>query len=159
MFELIYILSLLAVGFGFGTYLESRHYRSIRERESKLANLPALNSKDYSKDRQIERLKFVDGSCVISVDYFKKFVATLKSLIGGRVTVYETLIDRARREAVLRMKEQALGYDLIVNTRIETSPIGGEQVGKRAVMSVEVYAYGTALKYVGLASQGIETAV
>ena len=40
----------------------------------------------------------VHGNVVVSVDYFKRFVAALRNLFGGSVTSYETLIDRARRE-------------------------------------------------------------
>mgnify|MGYP006288548367 CR=1 FL=1 len=65
--------------------------------------------------------------------------------MGGRISVYETLLDRARREAVLRMKEQALrrGYRMIVNVRIESTSIGGVRGG---IPAMEVFAYGTALK-------------
>jgi uncharacterized protein YbjQ (UPF0145 family) len=60
---------------------------------------------------------------------------------------YETLIDRARREAILRMKEQARSADAIVNFRIETSSIskGGRRRGK-TVGTVEALAYGTAIR-------------
>ena len=87
----------------------------------------------------------VTGSTVVSVDYFKRFVAALRNLFGGRVTPYESLLDRARREAVLRMKAeaQALGASLVFNIKYETASIskgGGYTIG-----SIEVLAYGTAL--------------
>ena len=44
-------------------------------------------------------------------------------MFGGRVSAYETLVDRARREAILRMKEEAKGADIILNMRLETSSI------------------------------------
>ena len=50
------------------------------------------------------------------------------------------LVDRARREAILRMKEQAADADLFVNLKLETSSVS--QVG-----SVEVLAYCTAIWY------------
>jgi uncharacterized protein YbjQ (UPF0145 family) len=87
----------------------------------------------------------VTGSVVISVDYFKRFVAGLRKLVGGRVTTYETLLDRARREAILRMKERAkdLGAYIVFNVKIETASISKGR--KQTVGSVEVLAYGTAL--------------
>jgi uncharacterized protein YbjQ (UPF0145 family) len=87
----------------------------------------------------------VTGSVVISVDYFKRFLASLRTLIGGRVTSYESLLDRARREAILRMKEEAskLGADKVFNIKLETSSISKSAKGK--VGSIEVLAYGTAL--------------
>ena len=80
----------------------------------------------------------------MSVDYFKRFIAGLRNLIGGRVTSYESLLDRARREAILRMKQEAkdLGANLIFNVKFETASISkgrNNQIG-----AVEVYAYGTA---------------
>ena len=57
----------------------------------------------------------------------------------------KTLIDRARREAVLRMKESCPEADLVINLRLETSSITkgrGKQIG-----SVEVLAYGTAIYF------------
>ena len=82
---------------------------------------------------------------MISVDYFKHISAALRNLIGGRVIAYEALMDRARREAILRMKTDAKekGASQIFNVKLETSSIskgGANQIG-----SVEVFAYGTGL--------------
>ena len=82
---------------------------------------------------------------MVSVDYFKQILAGLRNLFGGTIQSYETLLDRARREAVLRMKERCPKADQILNLRIETSSIskgGGERIG-----SVEVLAYGTAIYF------------
>jgi uncharacterized protein YbjQ (UPF0145 family) len=86
----------------------------------------------------------VNGNVVISVDYFKRFVAGLRNLVGGRVTPYETLIDRARREAILRMKEEAkaCGAKMIVNVKYEMCSIYKGRRNK--IGSVEALAYGTA---------------
>ena len=85
----------------------------------------------------------VSGSVVVSEDYFKQAVAGLQTLFGGRLRSYESLLDRARREAVLRMKEDArqrLGT-MIVNVKFETYSVPG----KAAMGAVEILAYGTAL--------------
>lgn len=87
----------------------------------------------------------VYGNAVISIDYFKRFLAGLRNILGGTVKSYESLIDRARREAVLRMKAMAGDAAVIVNMRIETSNIG-MTAGKKGMGSVEAHAYGTALK-------------
>ena len=85
------------------------------------------------------------GNVVVSVDYFKRFLAGLRALVGGRIRSYESLVDRARREAILRMKEQAMERGAIVVTavRIETSSISKGQ--GQAIGSIEVLAYGTAI--------------
>jgi uncharacterized protein YbjQ (UPF0145 family) len=140
------LLGLLLLGCICGSVAEKRHYRSIAERELKLLNLPAVSFKSVDlPEEQIRSVQMVFGNAVISIDYFKRFLAGLRNIFGGTVKSYESLIDRARREAVLRMKEMAADASLIVNVRIETSNIG-MTAGKKGMGSVEAFAYGTALK-------------
>ncbi|MEL6500540.1 MAG: heavy metal-binding domain-containing protein, partial [Cyanobacteria bacterium J06623_1] len=75
------------------------------------------------------------------------FASSLRNLIGGRMIVYESLLDRGRREALLRMKEQAIGWGAtqVVNVRLETSNIGNQTSGK-GLVAIEVIAYGTAIR-------------
>lgn len=145
MYDLIIFITLLALGYGFGRYAESKHYKSIIKREKTLNRIPAIASKIPPAARADLNSQLVSGSVVISIDYFKRFIAGLRNIFGGRVTSYETLIDRARREAILRMKEEAneLNAELVFNIKLETSSIHkgrGNSIG-----SVEVLAYGTAL--------------
>ncbi len=145
MGELIFFLILMSLGYVSGRMLESRHYRAIEAREREYLTLPAVTLKNVSDGRTVAKAKLVDGSVVLSVDYFKRFLAGLRNLFGGRMSSYETLIDRARREAILRMKDKAHGADIIVNMRIETSSIAKGRQGK--ISTVEALAYGTALVY------------
>ena len=87
------------------------------------------------------------GSVVVSTDYFKSFTASLRNLVGGRIVVYESLLDRGRREALLRMKEQAIawGATRIVNVRLETANIGS-QAANNGLVAIEVIAYGTGIR-------------
>jgi len=145
MYDLIVLLVLLALGYGFGRYAESKHYKSIIKREKVLNAIPAVASKVIVPPRNELNSQLVTGSVVISIDYFKRFIAGLRNIFGGRVTSYESLLDRARREAILRMKEEAkkLNAELVFNIKLETSSIHkgrGNSIG-----SVEVLAYGTAL--------------
>ncbi|MCG7909029.1 MAG: YbjQ family protein, partial [Candidatus Thiodiazotropha taylori] len=122
------------------------HYKSIIARENRLRHIPAVTSRFPPMNNNSRDAELVSGSVVISVDYFKRFIAALRNLVGGRVTSYESLVDRARREAILRMKAQAeqLNADIVFNVKLETSSIHkgrGNSIG-----SVEVLAYGTALK-------------
>ncbi|MEK9713763.1 MAG: YbjQ family protein [Thalassolituus sp.] len=138
-------LTLLILGYLFGRLAESRHYKSIIEREDALRSLPLVPIRIPPPELMKHESQLVTGSVVISVDYFKTVAASLRQLIGGRVGAYETLIDRARREALLRMQEEAnaLGADAVYNIKYETSRIG-DNAGK-GLGSVEVLAYGTAL--------------
>lgn len=141
---LIVWASVVLIGYVFGKRAESRHYASLYSREQAYRALPATACKVATgiTHLTIERAQLVTGSVVISVDYFKRMLAVLRTLIGGPVQSYETLLERARREAVLRLKESCPGADQIINLRLETCMIasGGSTIG-----SVEVLAYGTAL--------------
>ena len=144
MYELAFVSFLLIVAYFVGAHRERKHYRSIIQREKELNYLPAIATKYPPQDNSY-RQQLVIGSVTISVDYFKRFLATLHNFFGGRVTSYETLLDRARREAVLRMKDQALSQqaELVLNIKYETISIYTGR--KRAIGSVEMLAYGTAM--------------
>lgn len=149
MFELLplaFWLVLVLLGYVFGRAAEARHYRSIHQREQKWLSLPVTSLKTVlDPNRGVEHSQLVNGSVVISVDYFKRAVAALRSLIGGAVKSHESLLDRARREAVLRMKESCPGAHEIINVRLEACSISGQAAG--SVGAVEVLAFGTAIYY------------
>ncbi|MEE9552020.1 MAG: YbjQ family protein [Gammaproteobacteria bacterium] len=143
--DLIFFVGLLLLGYVFGQLFEKNHYRSIRKRESELSNIPAIASKKLPESFLPCETKLVAGNVVISVDFFKKFIAGLRNIVGGRVTSYENLIDRARREALLRMKEEAkkIHANYVFNVKMETSSISKGK--SESIGSVEVLAYGTAV--------------
>jgi len=143
--DLIIFVLLIALGYTAGRRAESAHYRSIKKRERKFLSQPAMTTGKSMQGPNIEKAELVTGSVVISLDYFKRFLAALRNIFGGEVASYETLIDRARREAILRMKEKAKGADLILNLRIETSSIGQNANQRKTVGSIEALAYGTAV--------------
>ena len=148
IFSFGWLLVLLGLGYFVGTARESQHYKSIVARENILLNLPAVPMQNVlEKGKPIADAQLVTGNVVISVDYFKRMLAGLRNLFGGRVIAYETLVDRARREAVLRMKETAKGAHIIVNLRVETSAIGQRSGKNRSIGSIEAIAYGTAVTY------------
>ncbi|WP_461208728.1 YbjQ family protein [Desulfocurvus sp. DL9XJH121] len=147
MSDLLFLVLLLAVCCLIGSILERRHYRSIEERERATVGLPLTTGKTLPVDPgRAEVVALVAGSAVVSVDYFKRFLAWLRNIFGGRVKSYEPLLDRARREAVLRMKEQTPDAHCIVNVRIETSSIS-KSSKRRRISCVEVVAYGTAVRF------------
>ncbi len=139
---------LMVVGSVVGRAVERSHYRSIIDREHRYASTPIASTRHVPDSAPVPATHLVMGSAVISVDYFKQFVAGLRMIVGGRVSSYESLVDRARREAVLRMREQAndLGANLVLNVRIETSSVAkGRSDRQGSIGSVEVLAYGTAI--------------
>ena len=138
--------AMFLAAWGIGGAIESRHFASIRTREARLLLLPAVPVRSPESGRRIAESRLVTGSVVISNDHFKRVVARLRMVFGGRVRVYEGLVDRARREAVLRMKEQWPEADAILNVRLETSGIA-QTSSDRGVGAFEVLAYGTAIRY------------
>ncbi|MBE9076118.1 heavy metal-binding domain-containing protein [Romeria aff. gracilis LEGE 07310] len=145
--EFIIFIALLAIGFFAGSYAEQKHYLEIKQRERKSLHVPLMNFGAKQELPYAHEAQMFVGSVVIANDYFKTFAATLHNLVGGRVVVYESLLDRGRREAVLRMKEEAIawGASQVVNVRFETSNIGGQETTRTPAM-VEVIVYGTGIR-------------
>ncbi len=141
------ILIFMIIGYGFGTYREKRHYKSIKKREKRFLKKPVVTFDKIDNSKNITWAKLVTGNVVVSTDYFKRFIAGLKLFFGGSISSYESLVDRARREAILRLLEESGDADKILNLRIETSTIGNSANKKGGVASIEALAYGTAVKY------------
>ncbi|MCE2949505.1 MAG: YbjQ family protein [bacterium] len=141
--DLIVFAVLLLVGYIAGRIAEKVHYASIRKREKLFERVTVFSSRFPPTVSQPFQATLVCGSVVVSQDYFKAVAAGLYSIFGGRVRSYESLLDRARRESVLRMKHAAMrkGASMIVNVKFQTSQVPGRGVG-----AVELIAYGTALR-------------
>lgn len=143
---LIILAVLITIGYFFGKRAETRHLKDLqqRERRTQLISTTGLGAK--SGLPQVREAQLVVGSVVVASDYFKTFIAGLINLAGGRITVYESLLERGRREAIVRAQEAAMAWGAthLVNLRIETSELGGQS--NNGLVAVEVTAYGTALK-------------
>ena len=145
--EILVILALLVMGFVVGGAIERRHYAEIRQREKDTLHLPVMNFGCHQPMPDATDSTLFVGSVVISTDYFKTFIAGLGNLVGGNLVTYESLLDRGRREAILRMKEQAIawGATQVLNVRLETANIGGQSPSS-GMVAIEVMAYGTAIR-------------
>ncbi len=144
MTGLFTVLILLLIGFVFGKINESNHFRRLQIEEKKYGHIDVYNIKRPTESLAPDGM-LVSGNVVIAVDYFKMLVANLKTLIGGRLNTYESLMERARREAIIRLKKEAdaIGADAVYNIRIEYSTVGTQPQGSSGV---ELFAYGTAVK-------------
>lgn len=138
-------VTLLAVGFFVGRHVERKHLRNLDAREERVRHLVVTNTKFIPPELGYSRAEILLGEAVIGSDYFKNFLAGLRSFFGGELKSLETLMDRARREATLRVLEVAAaqGASAVFNVRLETSNIGAMQGKKQAPMA-EVLVYGTA---------------
>ncbi|MBT8110284.1 MAG: YbjQ family protein [Gammaproteobacteria bacterium] len=144
----VWPLLLLVGAYLIGSIIERRHFRSIQKRERDLHDFPVVSFDTMPDDWRVSSSAMVTGSIVISLDYFKRVIAGLRGLIGGRIKTYEPLLERARREALLRMTESAReqGYDAIFNVRLETSRLANATRDGKGTAGVEMLAFGTAVK-------------
>lgn len=142
-------LLILMIAYFIGSHIEKKHFSEIREREAELHGFPVVSFDTMPDDWNVSSSDMVTGSIVISLDYFKRVIAGLRGLIGGRIKTYEPLLERARREALLRMTEDARlqGYDAIFNVRLETSRLANARRDGKGVAGVEMLAFGTAVKF------------
>ncbi len=130
-----------------GTLLERRHFKKLLLLESGSRDVLALTIEDLPSGWLVESSDLVMGNVVISQDYFKRFAASIKGIFGGNIGVLEPLLERARREAMIRMKAaaRARGHDTIINVRIETSPLANSRRDGKGTAGVEILAFGTAI--------------
>ena len=144
---LLYFFALVILGYSTGRYIEKRHFADLKRREEKFATIPMVSAQWKGELQGDIQSRIIGGEVVIGADYFKSMVAGLRSIFGGRLSTFESLLDRARREAQLRMLEKAHNWraDKIINVRMETTVIGQDS-GKKAIPCVEIHCYGTAIR-------------
>ena len=147
--ELLVPLVLLIGAYFIGTAIEKKHYRELRAREHASRGFLTVTFPYEPSDQEAVDAMMVTGSVVISVDYFKRFLAGLRMLFGGRIASYESLLDRARREAIVRMKDEARrkGFNAVINVRLETSRIASSSGNNKGTAAVELLAFGTGVKF------------
>lgn len=145
IFALLPVL-LIALGFWVGHSRERRHIESLDAREVDMRDMIVTDLKTVSDPDNVTGASLVMGEAVIATDYFKSFASQLRNLVGGEVRTLETLARRARREAMLRMLEQArqMGATEVHNVRLETSNIRSAG-GRSKAISVEMLVFGTAI--------------
>jgi uncharacterized protein YbjQ (UPF0145 family) len=138
MFEIATFIVLTIVGYTVGSRREAKHYAEILDKEKELLYMPVRADKILLPGAAQGHLMM--GSVVIANDYFKMVATSVKSFLGGTLRSQETLLDRGRREATLRLKLKAKAYgaDEIVGFRMETAML--DKAG------VEIFVYGTAIK-------------
>lgn len=96
---------------------------------------------DFITGKEIETVGLVKGSTIQTKNFGKDMGAGLKSIIGGELKGYTSMMNEARDIAMDRMIDDAknMGADGIVNVRFSTSSIMNG--------AAEVMAYGTAARF------------
>ena len=90
----------------------------------------------------------VSGEAVVASDAFKTWVFGLRNLFGGESKSFSRLYQRARREAVVRLKTAArdAGCNAVCNLRVESADIGGNANGGKAMPMAVCALSGTAYR-------------
>ena len=120
--------AVLFVGWLVGHLSETKHERSLAAREESLKDIETTDLRNPPGFAGAEGpCSLVSGEAVVASDTFKTWVFGLKNIVGGESKTFTRLFDRARREALLRMKERAreLGCDAVCNVRFDSADIGG----------------------------------
>jgi len=146
LIQLLPFVVLLLLGLVVGKTTEIRHFNRLDRRDQSLADMLVTDLRSFPGGVDTTKPPMmVTGQAVIATDYLKSFLAKLRKILGGELKSYRSLMTRARREAMLRMMEeaQAQGYNAVCNMRLDSADIGG-MAGRRGVAMVEAFATGTA---------------
>ncbi len=151
LFGLALFLFLLGLGWGVGRMVEAAHVRRLAQDEAELAVITHVNTRHLPPNWHVTRACLVQGQAVISSDYFKTFLSYLRGIFGGELRAIETVMRRARREAMVRMLREAQrsGANAVWNVRLDTSNIVQGTGSRRGMIAAEILAYGTALRVEG----------
>ena len=100
-----------------------------------------LYTTDFITGKNIETIGLVTGGAVITKHLGRDFLAGVRKIVGGEVTVYSRMQDEAQAQATLDMMEDAqqMGADAIIAIGYSIASIEG---------SSKLLAYGTAVKFV-----------
>jgi uncharacterized protein YbjQ (UPF0145 family) len=85
---------------------------------------------------------------VYGPSHWHLLIGWINNLVGGSVDIFQKVISAGRAEAMQRLRESAVanGWDDVINVRIDTSDMA-PQGAQRSIKAVEVFAYGTGVKY------------
>jgi len=132
-----------------GGLTESAHFRRLAREEQELSDVIVSDMRTLPPNWKASNPVFVCENVVIANDYLKSFLFQFRKIFGGPCVGFQKLLERARREATVRMARQAKahGANVVWNVRFSTVTIQmgyNDAHGKNYPAGVEVCAYGTA---------------
>lgn len=125
---LLFVVPLVVCGLIIGRLGEKKHFRSIEEREAANQGFLITQLKSFPmQSAQAATPALVMSEVVIGSDYLKSFLSQWRNVFGGELKSFQTMQERAKREAVLRLVERAKeqGFNAICNVRISGADVGG----------------------------------
>ncbi len=143
-------VALLIVTYFSGRIVISRHLARLDAGERETAGVLTTGLRSFPGGARASKpAALVVAEAVVSVDYFRSWVAKFFNIIGGEVTVLTGAASRARREALLRLRREAvaMGHDAICNLRVETCNIRGAENPRKRAGAVVVVVLASATAY------------
>ena len=125
---------------------------NIKQRISNTVNQfgrdPLTNKMTPSKDEDIVKAKMIQANFVVGAGWWNQWIAGFHTLIGGNITSFDDVLMLARQDVLQSLRDQASegGFDEVINVRMESSRIS--YLSKNSNKYIDVFAYGTAIKYV-----------
>jgi uncharacterized protein YbjQ (UPF0145 family) len=112
----------------------------LNEERINMAEVIVVTTNDIPGYKVDEVYGEVFGLIVRSRNVFSNFGASIRTIIGGEVKGYTTLLSDSREQALSRLRDEAAthGANAVLAMRFDSGDIGG-------IMN-EVAAYGTAVK-------------
>ena len=90
----------------------------------------------------------VYSSIVYAPSHWQLLIAWFNNLVGGRVGILHSVVAVARAEAKQRLREKAqeMGWEEVLNVRLDTAEMTPTSA-KKGIRAVEIFAYGTGIRY------------
>ena len=100
-----------------------------------------LVTTEHIAGKQLEMLGIVKGSTIQSVHVGKDIGALFKTLVGGELSSYNEMMNKARAMATERLVKEAesMGADAVVGIRYSSASV--------MQGAAEIMAYGTAVRF------------
>jgi len=139
-------LLLLGLAFFAGNAIAKRHENDMAERQKTVAHMDLSDIASFRKPKiSGPPPLLLNSEVTLGIDHFRGFLGNLKNIFGGEVKSYQATLDRARKEAILRIQEQALaeGCNAVANLRVAFVDVSGNTTLKKKASMVTIQASAT----------------
>ncbi|MGA1872759.1 MAG: YbjQ family protein [Thermoplasmatota archaeon] len=128
-----------------GQIFERKHFKELESREAEIRGRIISHNRRTPIMKHPARMTIVAGEVCIGADRFKTWIAGFRQLVGGKMGSLSPVVERARREALLRVLESAAkqGFTEVGNIRYTTANLKWN-APKQKELLISVMAYGTA---------------
>ena len=148
LFSLLFPFLSWAIGRWYQDRLMNALLLNEKQQGNMLQSDQHLSTKSLMTTMAAESSTLLHVSICVGPSMGQMFFMWCKSIVGGRLHSYDVVLDYGRREALLRLNQQAkdLGCSSIVNIRIETSTVKFSKSSNGNTSSVEFLAFATGIR-------------